>query len=94
MKNTSIFLFIVLFFIIEFAKAQLSTTSKKAIEYYTQADNYRVRGQYEQAITLLNMAIAKDKDFVEAYYRLGLTYHSIKQYPKAMEAYEKGLALI
>lgn len=93
MKHTSFFLCIALFFIVEFAKAQLSTTSKKAIEYYTQADNYRVRGQYEQAITLLNMAIAKDKDFVEAYYRLGLTYHSIKQYPKAMESYEKGLSL-
>ncbi len=75
------------------AYAQLSTTSKKAIEYYTQADNFRVRGHYDQTLALLNMALAKDKNFVEAYYRLGLTYHSMKQYPKAMEAYEKGLSL-
>ncbi|MEO7989191.1 MAG: OmpA family protein [Chryseolinea sp.] len=93
MKHTSLFLLLLFFFATEFTQAQLSTTSKKAIEYYTQADNYRVRNQYEQAIELLNMAIAKDKNFVEAYYRLGLTYHSLKQYPKAMELYEKGLSL-
>ncbi len=93
MKYPSLFLFLFFFCLTEFTHAQLSTTSKKAIEYYTQADNYRVRNQYEQAIVLLNMAIAKDKNFVEAYYRLGLTYHSLKQYPKAMEAYEKGLSL-
>src|SRR6478609_1050165 len=93
MKCTPFFLLLFFFFAAEFADAQLSTKSKKAIEYYTQADNYRVRGQYVQAIELLNMAIAKDKNFVEAYYRLGLTYHSLKQYPKAMESYEKGLSL-
>ncbi len=93
MKYTSLVLLLLFFFATEFTNAQLSTTSKKAIEYYTQADNYRVRNQYEQAIELLNMAIAKDKNFVEAYYRLGLTYHTLKQYPNAMEFYEKGLSL-
>ncbi len=71
----------------------LSTKSKKAIELYTSADNFRVRGQFSQAISLLNQAIEKDKDFVEAYYRLGLTYFSMKQYSKAVENYEKGLSL-
>jgi OmpA-OmpF porin, OOP family len=93
MKYTHLIFLLFFFFLPEFTQAQLSTSSKKAIEYYTQADNYRVRNQYEQAIALLNMAIAKDKNFVEAYYRLGLTYHTLKQYPKAMELYEKGLSL-
>lgn len=71
----------------------LSTKSKKAIELYTVADNYRVRGEYEQAINLLNQAIAKDSKFTEAYLRLGLTYFSMKQYANALKSYEKGLSL-
>ncbi len=73
--------------------SQLSTKSKKAIELYTEADNFRVRNQFDQAINLLQQAIAKDKNFVEAYYRLGLTYFSMKQHAKAIEQYETGLGL-
>src|SRR4051794_39146856 len=71
----------------------LSTKSKKAIELYTVADNFRVRGEYGQAIDLLNQAIAKDSKFTEAYHRLGLTYFSMKQYANAIRQYEKGLSL-
>lgn len=60
---------------------------------YVEADNYRVRGQYPQAIELLNQAIDKDKKFFEAYYRLGLVYMGKKNYPEAIRQYEKGLAL-
>jgi OOP family OmpA-OmpF porin len=56
------------------AEAQLSTKSKKAAELYAEADNFRVRGQYTQAIDLLEQAIAKDKNFHEAYFRLGVIY--------------------
>jgi OmpA-OmpF porin, OOP family len=76
------------------AQSSLSTKSKKAIELYTTADNFRVRGQVKQAIDLLNQAIEKDKKFAEAYCRLGQTYKSIKQYKKAVEYYEKGLSLL
>ncbi|UII29798.1 OmpA family protein [Fulvivirga ulvae] len=57
-----------------FAQANLSTKSKKAAEYYYQADNYRVRGQYTMAIQLLEQAIDKDDKFHEAYFRLGIIY--------------------
>jgi tetratricopeptide (TPR) repeat protein len=75
------------------AQGQLSTKSKKAIELYTLSDNFRVRGQFDQAISLLDQALEKDPKFVEAYYRLGLTYFSMKQYSKALAYYEKGLSL-
>src|SRR5688572_19966944 len=75
------------------AQATLSTKSSRAIELYTEADNFRVRGQHSQAIELLNEAISKDKKFVEAYYRLGLVYLTIKNYPKAIENFELGLSL-
>jgi OmpA-OmpF porin, OOP family len=75
------------------AQVPLSTKSQKAIELYQQADNYRVRGQYMEAIRLLNQAIDKDKNFAEAYYRLGLVYMSMKNYPLAITNFEQGLAL-
>ncbi|MBX2967636.1 MAG: PD40 domain-containing protein [Cyclobacteriaceae bacterium] len=75
------------------AQTQLSTKSKKAIELYNEADNYRVRLQHTQAISLLEQAIDKDKNFAEAYYRLGLVYMTIKNYPTAISNFEKGLSL-
>jgi OmpA-OmpF porin, OOP family len=74
------------------ATAQLSTKSKKAIELYTEADNYRVRGQFNQAVALLEEAIEKDEQFVEAYYRLAIIYMSKKDLPRAAALFEKGLA--
>lgn len=76
-----------------FAQGQYSTKSKKAIELYTVSDNFRVRGEYTQAISLLNQAIEKDKNFVEAYLRLGQTYFAMKQIPQAIQTFEKGLSL-
>ncbi len=75
------------------AQPQLSTKSKKAIALYTEADNYRVRGQYDQAIAMLKEALDKDDEFVEAWYRLGLVYFSMHNLPEAIKHYEKGLSL-
>jgi OmpA-OmpF porin, OOP family len=75
------------------AQPPLSTKSKKAIEYYLQSDNFRVRGQLAQAIALLNQAIAKDSKFEEAYYRLGLTYRSSGELALSVKSFEKGASL-
>jgi OOP family OmpA-OmpF porin len=89
----NLLLLVFLFPAMALAQMPLSTRSKKAIEYYTQADNFRVRGQFSQAISLLNQAIQKDKNFVEAYYRLGIVYMSLKDFPQAAKNFEKGLSL-
>lgn len=86
----------VLFLLVVFhagAQPVLSTKSKKAIELYTEADNFRVRGQFSQAISLLLQAIDKDKNFYEAYYRLGIVYMSLKDFKQANKYLEKGLSL-
>ncbi|MEX1240138.1 MAG: OmpA family protein [Cyclobacteriaceae bacterium] len=75
------------------AQLPLATKSRKAIELYTEADNYRVRGQFSQAIGLLNEAIQKDKNFVEAYYRLGIVYMTLKDFPQAIKNLDKALSL-
>lgn len=93
MLRRLILFFLVIYAVDAHAQSQLSTKSKKAIELYTEADNFRVRGQFEEAISLLSQSLSKDKNFVEAYFRRGLTYFSIKQYPKAIADYEHGLSL-
>ena len=65
MKQGIIFLLMLSVFSLE-AQPTLSTKNKKAIEYYNEADNFRVRGQYREALDLLNQAIEKDKNFSEA----------------------------
>src|SRR5688572_20552848 len=75
------------------AQMPLATKSKKAIELYTEADNFRVRGQFSQAIGMLNEAIKKDRNFVEAYYRLGIIYMTLKDFPQAIKNFEQGLSL-
>lgn len=71
----------------------LSTKNKKAIDLYVNADNYRVRGQYEQAIQMLKEAIEKDKKFEEAYFQLGIVQRSYGDIPQSCVTLEKGLVL-
>ncbi|MEJ0056371.1 MAG: OmpA family protein [Bacteroidota bacterium] len=75
------------------AQVTLSTKNKKAIELYTEADNFRVRLQYREALELLNQAIDKDPNFSEAYFRKALIYKSLRDYTKSNELYLKGLSL-
>lgn len=75
------------------AQTGLDTKSKKAIELYTQADNFRVRGQYNEAISALTEAIQKDKKFTEAYYRLGVVYMSMADYQRATNNFKYALTL-
>ncbi len=75
------------------AQTVLSTKNKKAIELYVAADNYRVRGQYNEALELLRQAIDKDKNFSEAYFRQALIYKSMRNYPRADEIFLNGLSM-
>ena len=70
----------------------LCTTNKKAIEWYTDADNFRVRGQFYESARLLNDAIKKDPDFCEAYYRLSLVLRSQRKFEDAIRNLNLGLS--
>ena len=96
MRNHLFIGLLISYFLPQFpSKAQeiLSTKSKKAKEYYLASDNFRVRGQLDQAIDLLKKAIDKDEKFEEAYFRLALTYRSASNLKSACEMLEKGLKL-
>lgn len=87
-------IFLIFSFADAFAQHPLSTKSKKAIEYYTLADNYRVRGHYQQAVELLQKAIKKDDEFVEAYLRMGLVYRMANNLTLAQRYYEEAQGLV
>ena len=95
MANRIFLLLIVLISVSAFAQtgSALCTTNKKAIEWYTAADNFRVRGQFSEAIRLLNVAIKKDPKFCEAYYRLSLVYRAQRKFDEALILLEKGMEL-
>lgn len=75
------------------AQPALSTKNKKAIELYTESDNYRVRREYDKAIQLLQEAIEKDKKFEEAYFRIAQIYRAQDDLKKAVDYFQQGLAL-
>ncbi len=76
----TIFLTLVIFCLAGSLSAQiqynLSTKSKRAAEYFAEADQFRVRGEYDEALEWLDRAIKKDKDFYEAYLQKGLILKS------------------
>lgn len=74
-----------------YAQVPLATTNKKAIALYTEADNYRVRGQYRQALQLLNEAIEKDRNFTEAYFRQGIILKAVRDYAQSSKVLLIGL---
>ncbi|MBY0434207.1 MAG: OmpA family protein [Cyclobacteriaceae bacterium] len=85
-------LLVLLASVVAVAQPTLSTKNKKAIELYTEADNFRVRGQYREALELLRQAIEKDKDFSEAYFRQALIYKSLRDYATSSDLFLKGLS--
>ncbi len=50
-------------------------------------------GAFEEAVEILQKALAIDPDFVPAHYRMGLVYQEGDKRPEAISAYQKVLAL-
>ncbi|MEM6524789.1 MAG: OmpA family protein [Bacteroidota bacterium] len=75
------------------AQRQLSTKSKKAAEYYYEADNYRVRGQYLRALELLQQAVRKDKNFHEAHFRIAVILKAKGELDEAEKSFQQVMLL-
>ena len=94
MKEILIILLSLSFFDLFAQKNKTYTTrSKKAIAYYHESEMFMVRRQYEQAIKLLDLAIDKDDDFVEAYNRRGYIYGLMRYQDEAKMNYAKVVEL-
>lgn len=62
---------------------EYSTKKKKAIELFEESEPFLIRGQYGQAIQLLQESLSKDQEFAEAHLRLGSLYRNIGNIGKA-----------
>ncbi len=68
---------------------KLSSTNKKAIKYYRQAETFYRLMEYENAEQALNKSLQKDDGFIEAMLLLGDTYRDWYKILNAIEVYEK-----
>jgi len=83
------------------AQAQYSTTNKKAIKLFelgmkapdAERDREMPRPNFEAGIGYLCKALDKDPNFIEAHLMIGEFYENILQYDKAIEHYQKALAI-
>lgn len=84
------FLFLILF---SFAQKDAPRINKKAVEVYDKAIEQAQAGNFYDAIELLQQAIQKDPNYVEAYLSLAGVYGQQKNYQQSTTYYEKAFAL-
>lgn len=63
--------------------------STEGAMYYNEGLDLYSRGEYGKAIESFKSAVAKDPDFVDAYYNLGALYEFLKSYQSAIASYSK-----
>ena len=71
-------------------------TAQTNIDSHTRAVALWKNGKYKnpnQALRLLNKAVAKDPKFANVYSNRGNAYRDLKQYPKALNDYNKAISL-
>lgn len=71
---------------------RLTSTNKKAVKYYKQAEAFYVQRNYAEAETALVKSLQKDDDFIEAMFLLGDIYREQYKYLDAIASYEKAVA--
>ena len=70
----------------------LTSTSKKAVKYYKQAEAFYVQKNYAEAETALVKSLEKDDSFIEAMFLLGDIYREQYKNLDAIGSYEKAVA--
>lgn len=71
-----------------------STKKKRAIALFEESELYLIRGQFGQAIQLLQEAIGKDSEFAEAHLRLGSIYKNVGNVDKAILHLKKAVEIL
>lgn len=89
-------LFLILFTTLTFtsqAQQELGTNNKRAASLYVESENYVIRRQYPQAISLLNQALNRDYKFAEAHLRLGTCYKAVEDNAGAIKHFTEVIKL-
>jgi tetratricopeptide (TPR) repeat protein len=72
---------------------KIKTKSMSLDQLLKEADQLKLRGQHDDAISLANKMILMDLDYVEAYEELGDNFLSLREYDKAQKALKHALKL-
>lgn len=64
---------------------------REALQSYRTGADFISSGRFEQAAEQFRKAIEKDHLLVEAHYELGQAYMGLRQYPRAIEAYQDAI---
>lgn len=71
---------------------RLTSTNKKALKYYKQAETFYVQRNYPEAELALIKSLQKDESFIEAMFLLGDIYREQDKTLDAIDSYEKAVA--
>ncbi len=88
MKKLLVILGLSLFLGASWANTAQAYSTEGAMYYNEGLDQYS-RGEYSKAIQSFKNAVAKDPDFVDAYYNMGALFEYLKSYNSAIAAYSK-----
>jgi len=83
MKTIQFTLTVSFIFLSSFINAQ----EGKASDYYDIGKSYYTENNYKDAIMMFEKALAEDANYPDALYHLGMSYYSIKQYQKSVDAF-------
>jgi len=67
--------------------------AKQAEEYFDLGTKYLQRGEYDQAISVYNKALALNPGYTEAYLNRGIAYRNKGQHDQAVSDYDKVLQI-
>src|SRR5688572_32460780 len=70
-----------------------TSTNKKAIMLYEQAEGLVNNRKFKEAIPVLEESIKKDPNFVEPYLKLGSVYRTLMDIENSKKYYVKGVEL-
>ena len=75
--------------IISLAQYDVTKIDKKAVATYEKAMEFADASKYNESIALLQQAIARDENYVDAYLSLAGIYGQLKDYNQSVQLYEK-----
>jgi outer membrane protein OmpA-like peptidoglycan-associated protein len=95
MKNRVILLSTCLLLVItsSFAQYNPEKVDKKAVAFYDKAMELADLNKYKEAIGMLQQAIARDNNYIDAYLSMAGIYGQLKDYPQSVAVYEKAFAM-
>lgn len=70
----------------------LCTDNKRAIAWFTEGENLRVRGRLQEALNLFDQALDKEPEFCEAWFRKAMVLRAMHKMDQAITALRSGLA--